>query len=504
MKKIRSNLLWLVFLLWTGFSQVYWQLGPHIADYNNQSLHTSAYLIIRGLTTIGPNVLVLLLGHFISRRKDTESVVIKTWLNTLVFGIFISTIVAMSSNRLAKVTFFGSNFLDSMFPLIRNNYPLIFGPLFGLLLVNVIKRLDTKWQKRITIGTWVLIAIPIFNYPNIWGWADNYLVIFYAVLFVIGSRLWSTKKVLLWPGLVALIINIFLQGVMPIFSISGDTITRYSDCTNVLTVFVAYVISQFTIKYVQKFDWQVLISFLVLIESSALIARILLPLKLGNHHSSLKIGIYTIAFLLVALVVAKVWSLLLNIPYLKRIDRAIHEFTKNDLTNQLLKVKQWLKGQIPNICLFALSYLIAACSMLLMNDGFKVSPNVDATYNIFAYTFGTRELLILFAASLIFLTAKFIQALTKRYWVSLILIVVINALIVVANRQKIAARNEPILPSDLLMISVARDIFGMVSIGIWITALIVLAVLIALCIWLEKKHPIKEKWSLKKRVLFYA
>lgn len=501
MKKVRSNLLWLVFLLWTGFSQVYWQLDPHIAEYSNQSLYTSAYLIIRGLTTIGPDVLVLLLGYFISRRS-TESVVIKTWLNTLVLGIFISTIVAMSSNRLAKVTFFGSNYMDSMFPIIRNNYPLIFGPLLGLLLVSVIKRLDAQWQKRLTIGTWVMIAIPFFNYPNIWGWTDSYLVIFYALLFITGSQIRINKKTLLFPGVIALVTNVLLQGVMPTFSISGETITRYSDCTNILTVFIAYVLCQLAIKYIHKFDWQTLFSFLVLIESSALIARILLPLKLGNHHSSLKIGIYTIAFLVVALVVAKAWRKLLNTLYFKQIDRTIDEFTKNGLTNQLVSVKQWFKSQIPNIGLFILSYLIAACSMLLMNNGFEVSPNVDATYNIFAYTFGTRELLILFAASLIFLTAKFIQALTKRYWVSLILIVVINTLIVVANRQKIAARNEPILPSDLLMISVAKDIFGMVSAGIWIVALIVLIALVILCIWLEKKHPISEKWSLKKRVLF--
>lgn len=147
---------------------------------------------------------------------------------------------------------------------------------------------------------------------------------------------------------------------------------------------------------------------------------------------------------------------------------------------------------MPNISLGMISYLIAALSMLLMNDGFSVSPNVDATYNIFAYTFGQRELLLLFTAFLIFTVIKFIQALTNRYWGGLISVIAISAVFVVANHEKIVARNEPILPADLAMVRVAKNLFGMVDGIVWIVALVTLVILIAVTVWLEKTHPLRN------------
>lgn len=218
--RFKGSIIWFIVLLWTVFSQIYWQLGPHIAEYNNQSLHTSAYLVIRGLTAIGPDILILLLGYFMSKKQNKESQIIKGWLNTLVFGIIISCLVAMSSNSLIKVTNFSANFFDSLFPIIRNTYPLIFGSLFGLLLVSIKEQLNASWQTRLKIGSWLLITIPFFNYPNIWGWSENYLVIFYGLLFLIGSfirqKMRSIK--LLGYGLLIFVINIGLQSFMPRFN----------------------------------------------------------------------------------------------------------------------------------------------------------------------------------------------------------------------------------------------------------------------------------------------
>ncbi len=499
MKKTRSNLLWVLILLWTSFSQVYWQLTPHIAEYANQSLHTSAYLIIRGFTAIGPDILMIMLGYFISKKKNKESFVIKAWLNTLVLGLITSLLVAMSSNQFAKVTVFSSRIIDSMFPVIRNNYPLIFGALFGIILSFVLQQLNQKYRKRVIIGAWILIAIPFFNYPNIWGWSENFLVVFYALLFLIGSQISEEKSSLIWYGIFVFCINVLFQGLMPTFSISGETIGRYSNSTNVLTVFTAYVVSVILLKNLKAFNWSFLFSFLVLAESSSLIVRLQLLQKINNQYSSFKVAILTLIFLIIALVIAKLWSLFLSSL---NVSQLLSKFANYRQNKQAEIVKSQLRKQLPNILLFGVSYILAACSMLLMNNSFIVSPNVDASFNIFAYTFGTREILLLFTALLIFLTAKLIQAVTNRYWVSISLIIIINILIIVANIQKINARNEPILPSDLLMASVAKNIFGMISVRVWLFSLIALITIIALTIWLECKHPIKEQWNIKKRILF--
>lgn len=138
MRRVKNNLPWVVLMLWVGIAQVYWQLGPHIANYSNASLHTSAYGVLKGLTLLGSDILILLLGYFLSQKSHRESTIIKAWLNTLVLGVLASVLVALSTNQLAKVTVFHTDFFNAAFPLLRNTYPLIFGSLLGLILTAVI------------------------------------------------------------------------------------------------------------------------------------------------------------------------------------------------------------------------------------------------------------------------------------------------------------------------------------------------------------------------------
>ena len=106
MHRLKSNLVWVALMFWVGIAQVYWQLGPHIASYSNASLHTSAYEVLKGLTVLGSDILILLLGYFLSQRSHRESTIIKAWLNALVLGVLASVLVALSTNQLAKVTVF--------------------------------------------------------------------------------------------------------------------------------------------------------------------------------------------------------------------------------------------------------------------------------------------------------------------------------------------------------------------------------------------------------------
>lgn len=282
----------------------------------------------------------------------------------------------------------------------------------------------------------------------------------------------------------------------------GGTLTRYSDVTNILIVFVAYVIVSTVIAYVRAPDWRFLFSFLVLVENTSLVMRLLLPLKIADQHSSSKIAIYTFIALLVFFILSALWTLLTHLSCFESLSGRIERFAKNSQSGQLKILEEKYKLLRPNLYLLLFAYLLSAVSMLLMNNSFSFSPNVDATYNIFAYTFGMRQLLILFTTVLVFFLVKFLQAVTSRYWVSLALVLVFNGIIIVANREKIAARSEPILPSDLLLISVAKNIFGMVSLKVWLIALIILIILVGLVIWLEKVHPIKTQWSLGKRLFF--
>lgn len=494
MRRLKSNLLWVALMLWVGIVQVYWQLGPHIASYSNASLHTSAYEVLKGLTLLGPDILILLLGYFLSQKSHRESTIIKAWLNTLVLGVLASVLVALSTNQLAKVTVFHTDFFNAAFPLLRNTYPLIFGSLLGLILTAVINDQKFVWRRPTLIGIWILMIVPLFWTPNIWGWTSDHLTLFYALLFVLGANIKQESRQQKWLLITcsSLLSMVVLQGIMPFMSIDGQTASRFTTPTNIFTILVAYGIVKIAVNHLGQPNWRSLYSYLTLIENTALLASVQLIVKLHNAYGSLRAGIITIIFLLFALACAYVWCGLSMGDYAKRCLQRIDRLTGQPADKQFQVIKQRFISWMPNIILGITAYLIAALSMLLMNDGFSVSPNVDATYNIFAYTFGQRELLLLFTAFLIFAVIKFIQALTNRYWVGLISVIAVSVVFVVANHEKIVARNEPILPADLAMVRVAKNLFGMVDGVVWIVALVTLVILIAVTVWLEKTHPLRN------------
>ncbi len=338
------------------------------------------------------------------------------------------------------------------------------------------------------------MIVSLFWTPNIWGWTSNHLTLFYALLFVLGANVKQEshhRKWLLITGL-GLLITVVLQGIMPFMSIDGQTASRFTTPTNIFTILATYGIIKITVNHLEQPNWRSLYSYLTLIENTALLASVQLIVKLHNAYGSLKAGMITIIFLLFALACSYIWCGLSMGNFAKHRLQRIDRFTSQSADEQLQLIKQWLNSWMPNIILGIISYLIATLSMLLMNDGFSVSPNVDATYNIFAYTFGQRELLLLFTAFLIFAVIKFIQALTNRYWVGLISVIAVSAVFVVANHEKIVARNEPILPADLAMVRVAKNLFGMVDGVVWIVALVTLVILIAVTDWLEKTHPLRN------------
>ena len=118
MQKLKSSLIWGVTLFWLGGAQVYWNLAPHLAGYSTASLHTSAYLILKGITLVGPDLLVLLLGYYMGQCSRKESMVIKIWLNTVALGCLLSLSIALTDNG---VGFYPTTIYNSMLPVLRNS-----------------------------------------------------------------------------------------------------------------------------------------------------------------------------------------------------------------------------------------------------------------------------------------------------------------------------------------------------------------------------------------------
>ncbi|WP_242361768.1 LTA synthase family protein [Limosilactobacillus antri] len=503
MQKLKSSLIWGVILFWLGGAQVYWNLAPHLAGYSTASLHTSAYLILKGITLVGPDLLVLLLGYYMGQCSRKESMVIKIWLNTVALGCLLSLSIALTDNG---VGFYPTTIYNSMLPVLRNSYPLITGVMGGIVVSSIIPSGQANLRRRMTGLIWVVLAIPFFSPVNVWGWNDNFLALFYACLFILGGNLKPVKQFWRWGGLAiaSLAVNVLFQGLMPFLSFNGSTINRFATVTNVLTVVTAYAVAGWLVNGMQKPRISYLLSVVVILMNSSAFAVLY---KIADEkpvaHSTVRTAVLTLAAIVLALVAAALWQWLLNRRWTQTVSRRIDQFAAQDFAKQRVAVNKKLKELGPDLTVFAISYLIAAASMLLMNNSWRIQPNVGPDYNIISYAFTQRGLLLLLAALLIFTVIKFLQAISKRYWLSLAIVVVISCAFVIANREKIAARNEPILPSDLAMLRVAGSLFKMVAPALWLEVVTGLILLIGLVCWLEKKHPAELPFNGRRRLVYF-
>lgn len=148
MQKLKSNLLWGLILFWLGVAEIYWNLAPHIAGYNSASLHTSAYLILKSITLVGPDLLVILLGYYLYNHLRKEAVVIKIWLNMLALGCLLSLLLAFTDNG---INYYPTTIYNSLFPVLRNSYPLISGIMGGVIVSSFFSAQQVRAQQRLVI-----------------------------------------------------------------------------------------------------------------------------------------------------------------------------------------------------------------------------------------------------------------------------------------------------------------------------------------------------------------
>lgn len=501
MNKVKERISVLLILLWVGVNQIYWQLSPHIGTYSDTSLHTGLNLLLRATTAIGPDIIMLLLGLLVSSKAmQTKPAVIKIWLNTFVLGCTAGLVLMLCVNNIPA-----SAIYNVLLPILRNSYPLITGTLIGLLMGEIVSHLPQLWQERTVYLIIFLIVLTLFSTPNMFGWSDHGLPLFYALLFVLGQsgfKFLTTKysyRTWTFIGIIAYVVNCFLQFMMPTSRMDNSTLQRFSTPANALNVICAFAILLLVKKYINV-SLSFLISYLILIENSVVLTW-LPKLVSANGHSSLKTGILSAIVTIVAIILAWIWVKLGKIATVHRYILKIDQFAKQPFNKQI----NILKKQLPftTIWQFLIAYLISFISLIIVNGSWTINLSNNLTYNICTYLLGQRQLIMLLNALFIFATIKFIQAITRRYWFSLSLTILLNTVFIIANYEKIAARVEPVLPADLAMLKVGKQIFSMINGQVWVISAVVLALTIAGTIWLELKYPLKTNWSLS-RTIFYC
>lgn len=141
--------------------------------------------------------------------------------------------------------------------------------------------------------------------------------------------------------------------------------------------------------------------------------------------------------------------------------------------------KQFAKRYWPVALTYATLWLITVASFAYLwgNNWTMVQWVVTQRAKIV-----TVNVLIVLALVLI------LMAITNRWWLSSGIGIIFYLGWLCASVLKIAARNEPILPTDLSAVKATGELLGMVNPWIIMGALVIIALLLALFIWLERHY----------------
>ncbi|WP_295746811.1 LTA synthase family protein [uncultured Limosilactobacillus sp.] len=124
------------------------------------------------------------------------------------------------------------------------------------------------------------------------------------------------------------------------------------------------------------------------------------------------------------------------------------------------------------------AWLLVLFSYLLLWDG---------SFNMLSWIMKERTALVWLNIAILLAIFGILMAITNWYWPSLFIMIIFSLGWTTASQLKIASRDEPILPSDLSMVTAPRELLGMVNGNILLVAGLTLVGLIIVAALLQRK-----------------
>ena len=507
-QKIKLVLSTALVVLLTGlllFSQQYWQLD--LADLNLTKHVTTEYnqlVLFKGVTFLGKTLFLVVLGFLLGNETNLRYVrAIKLWLATVVTSLALQ-VVALYLNDSFSV----SDLYNSLLPVLRNTYPLASGVLIGLCCLKKADEyfLKLSW-KQILVIVIIMTGLPtIFGQDPFGIWNGTGLT-FGLVMFLVGAVIAKKPvEIKAWPALaissIAGIFYLLLNYWMPYIShdIHGDysTAGRFLNNGVLPAVIFAVFMGMAILPYFKeiKRSWRlVLANFayvgLLLATNGVILAvtKAQLDKKYPNTASLIKVhaafsqSMHQLGWLIIATLIL---SALAYLPVNRRLES---NWTNFDLVNVLRAVRNWSRKNKRYLWGILGATILSYSSFLFVSPNFKITLNMGPTYSAWHYIFLARPMMIWLNALIIIALWGIIFGLTNRYWVSTLGVAIGMLVLFVTENIKVGIRNEPILPSEIVMLKAINELLHMATTPVLVGGAVGLGLGISLIVYMERKYP---------------
>lgn len=510
-KQFFSNLLIWIFASITIFYTFLFQLDYTFMALPKMNTIWAAFNIVKiGILPIN-NILLILIGYIWAKPKWKESRFFHYWSYIFVTGL----ILMIATTVMFKIYGMG-NLYDALFPILRNAQPTVTGVLLlSIFRTPICQKIEQINLKTLRLGLFGLLIMPTLFNHDIFGFNNGNSIIFVALMLLIGITIQrhptpqATKKWIGWTlGLFGGSIGLMLlmSNISYMITKSQATTLRFSTYTSILTIYLAISIFKLFEPVFKKSSHEAvyILLFALLIKSNTLFNQ---QLAAFNTKLTTTNGAFKLVCTLTEAVMIVLIGILLNLLLQRILPRINNTPQKMWLWMMKRTPKQLVydigailkKKRIP--LLTGINFLVlASLSMLLMNTSLSIALTTRDSYNIFIYTFFSRFMIIVVNALIITAIYWLLKLIIRRYWISLIITNLFVLGFAVANMIKIGVRSEPILPSELSMVTALGSLLGMIS-PVVIVAFVILVILACgLIFWLEKKHPVRNEPVVKQLV----
>lgn len=502
-KKLCNALVAYVSMVIVIFSLLIAQANPTFLQNNLLSKRLFVYSLLNNFSNVIVGVLLILIGYQIKGNiKLIKKYIYIYVVNLLIFiGLFLWT-----------RSFTIQNLYDAVLPITRNTYPVVLGVISALLIKDKLKNWFKKYKLSVILGGYAIVfTLPsIFN-KDIFGLGNGNNIIIAFSLVALGiacsnvkiDKLHIDKKVITLMSM-GVILNVVLALSMPYISLKahGDFSTAYrfnvlTSISVVVMAIVLFIVGQRLKIYVKTPEY---IGLLVLLTYS----NNFIIEKIVNGSISLKVLLFKSCIVSIIVVVLG-WLL-------AKIDKREHilerKLSLNDgktivpwISETIMKMINYIKNHKHNLINIVILYTLAYCSFIFMSPHFT-SPHMDGDKytSIFFFAFFVKQHMMILTLLLYYLIYRFFYGITNKFWLSSIITYTAVTIAIVADAIKIYYRSEPILPTEVTMVSAYGDILEMIpQIILWI-AIIGIIILTGVILFCEVKFP-QEKLSWKPRLL---
>lgn len=502
-KKLCNALVAYVSMVIVIFSLLIAQANPTFLQNNLLSKRLFAYSLLNNFSNVIVGVLLILIGYQIKGNiKLIKKYIYIYVVNLLIFiGLFLWT-----------RSFTIQNLYDAVLPITRNTYPVVLGVISALLIKDKLKNWFKKYKFSVILGGYAIVfTLPsIFN-KDIFGLGNGNNIIIAFSLVALGiacsnvkiDKLHIDKKVITLMSM-GVILNVVLALSMPYISLKahGDFSTAYrfnvlTSISVVVMAIVLFIVGQRLKIYVKTPEY---IGLLVLLTYS----NNFIIEKIVNGSISLKVLLFKSCIVSIIVVVLG-WLL-------AKIDKREHilerKLSLNDgktivpwISETIMKMINYIKNHKHNLINIVILYTLTYCSFIFMSPHFT-SPHMDGDKytSIFFFAFFVKQHMMILTLLLYYLIYRFFYGITNKFWLSSIITYTAVTIAIVADAIKIYYRSEPILPTEVTMVSAYGDILEMIpQIILWI-AIIGIIILTGVILFCEVKFP-QEKLSWKPRLL---